>query len=157
MSAPSPAARERALRRGPGFLGFLLAHHHPDQLERCYLVRCGARPIWLCARCLGLYPALLLTLGLQLAWPLPAGPWDMPWLAIGSLPALLDWGLARLGRTPGSNPRRTWTGALLGLALGRAAGIHGLHPFHPLAVAYLAALGACAFGVELAARLRRRP
>jgi hypothetical protein len=157
MSAPSPAARERALRRGPGFLGFLIAHHHADQLERCYLMWCGARPIWLCARCLGLYPALLLTLGLQLVRPLPPGAWDVPWLALGSLPALMDWGLARLGRSPGSNLRRTLTGLLLGLALGRVAGIHGLRPFHPLAVAYLAVLGACVVGVELVARLRRRP
>ncbi|HOX45172.1 MAG TPA: DUF2085 domain-containing protein [Myxococcota bacterium] len=157
MSAPSPPARARALRRGPGFLGFLLAHHHADQLERCYLVRRGARPIWVCARCLGLLPALLLTLGAQLVWPIPPGAWDAPWLALGTLPALLDWGLARLGRSPGSNPRRTWTGVLLGLALGRTAGIHGLQPFHPVAVAHLLALGACALGVELAARLRRRP
>jgi len=157
MHAPSPAARERALRRGPGFLGFLLAHHRPEELERCYLVWCGARPVWLCARCVGLYPALLLTLGLQLAWPLPPGPWDPPFLAVGSLPALADWALARLGRTPGSNPRRTWTGVLLGLALGRTAALHGAQPFHPTAVVHLAALAAWLLVVELSAWLRRRP
>jgi hypothetical protein len=32
----SEAAKARAVRRGPGAWGFLLAHHWPDQLDRCY-------------------------------------------------------------------------------------------------------------------------
>jgi hypothetical protein len=134
-------------------LGFWLAHHQAHQLSRCYQVWWGERPVWLCARCAGLYPALLLGLGAQLVGRWPAADWEALWLGAASLPALWDWAEARLGGSPGNNPRRTWTGALLGLALGRSAGLHGLSPFHPLAWGHLGMLCMVVVGVELVARL----
>ena len=57
---PSEAAKARAVRRGPGAWGFLLAYHWPDQLDRCYQAWIGKRPVWFCSRCTGLYPVLFL-------------------------------------------------------------------------------------------------
>jgi hypothetical protein len=45
-----------------------LAHHHPDQYDRCVVI--AGRPV--CRRCLVLYPVALIVLGLALAgvrWP----------------------------------------------------------------------------------------
>ena len=62
----SEAAKARAVRRGPGAWGFLLAHHWPDQLDRCYQAWIANRPVWFCSRCCGVYPALFAALVVQL-------------------------------------------------------------------------------------------
>lgn len=150
----SQAARERALRRGPGLRGFLLAHHGVDQLSRCYQVWLGDSPVWFCSRCVGLYPAMLVSLGLQIAFRWPAACWEAIWMGGVSLPALWDWAAYRLDGDPGTNLRRTWSGALLGLALGRSAGLHGMSPFHLLAWGHIGILFFVVLGVEVVARLQ---
>lgn len=150
----SEAAKVRALKRGPGFAGFLLAHHFPPSLGRCYQLWLGHRPIWICARCAGLLPVLLASLGLQLAWPVPAGFWDWPWLFALPVPAFVDWGRGRLCQVQGSNLARTLTGAVLGLSLGRTAFLHALEPFRPLVLAQLSLLALAVLGVEIGARWR---
>ena len=92
----SEAAQARALNRGPGFLGFLVAHHGARELDRCYLNWWGERPVWVCARCLGLYPALLLVLTGLLLCGGSLGWWDLPWLFVLPLPAI--------ARTDGLSP-----------------------------------------------------
>jgi len=126
----SDAARRRALRRGPGFWGFWLAHHHTHELDRCYQIWLGSKPLWLCARCLGLIPALLLSMGLQVLWPLSLGVWDVVLLGLLPLPALVDWAQARLDLHAGGNRLRSFTGLALGLSMGRSAVIHAHQPFH---------------------------
>jgi uncharacterized membrane protein len=126
---PSDTAAERALRRGPGFKGFLLAHHWPPELNRCYQGWIRNKPVWICARCLGLYPLLLLFLGIQFWMNITPGWWDVLWLYLLPLPALLDWGSGFWKEKQGSNRQRTLTGALLGVSLSRMIFLHMVNPF----------------------------
>jgi uncharacterized membrane protein len=98
-----------------GVLDFLLAHHRPEEYDRCYAV--GG--VHLCARCAGLYPALLVMLALQLGGHLPAVRAEWAILFLLPLPAVGSWARRRLTGAAGSNPVATVTGVLLGIALGR--------------------------------------
>jgi uncharacterized membrane protein len=97
-----------------------LAHHRPEAAERCVHLPLGPVRIALCARCIGLYPALAVVLVAQGAARLGrAGAVDW-WLCLSGLPpALLDWGLSVLGRARGTNAMRALTGVVLGVSLGR--------------------------------------
>ncbi|NMB73583.1 MAG: DUF2085 domain-containing protein [Myxococcales bacterium] len=152
----SEQARERALRRGPGFWGFWLAHHGPGELERCYRFFAGRRPVWICARCLGVYPALLATLGLLLAVEIQPGVFDMVWLFVLPIPAVVDWGAARLGWSAGTNARRTITGVLLGISLGRTAELNMRDPMQAMVVWQLAILLGVVVAVEIGAFWKRK-
>lgn len=100
----------------------LLSHHLTPQRHHCY--RLGKEPngIYLCARCLGLYPVLLVTIGFEAAW------WrfesEFRWFLAFALvtPAVIDWSRSMLFGARGSNPWRTATGALAGVGLGLAFG-----------------------------------
>ena len=150
----SEAARTRALERGPGFWGFLAAHHWPGQLERCYQVWLGRRPIWLCARCTGLYPVLGLVLALLLVHLPETGWWDLIWLLALPIPALVDWARSRLTGRAGTNWVRSLTGALLGVSLARTVQLNMVAPAYWLVVLQLGALVAVAATVEAWARWR---
>lgn len=152
----SPEARERALRRGPGFLGFWLAHHGPGELDRCYRFFAGNRPVWICARCVGVYPALLSTLGLLLAIEIEPGAWDLAWLFALPIPAVLDWSAARLRWSAGTNARRTVTGILLGISLGRTAELNMRDPGQTKVVLQLAVLLVVVLAVEAGAFWKRK-
>lgn len=104
---------------------FWLSHHHFEELDRCYKV--GG--VHLCARCLGTYPILFAAIAAQLALGAPLEhAADIP-IAIGLLaPALFDWAYGRFRPHVFSNPWRTFTGLLLGLALGRTLFIHLQRP-----------------------------
>jgi uncharacterized membrane protein len=153
---PSEAARARALARGPGLVGFLLAHHWPGQLDRCYRFRLGAKPVWVCARCLGVYPVMVALVVALLALRPPLGWWDWPWLYGLPLPALVDWAYSRLTGKPGYNWLRTVVGVFLGIGLARMVQINMLSPAHPLVLVQLGMLSGVALSVELLARLRSR-
>jgi uncharacterized membrane protein len=136
----SEAAKARAVRRGPGAWGFLLAHHWPDQLDRCYQAWIGKRPVWFCSRCTGLYPVLFAVLVLQLLVGIPRGWWDLLLLFVLPAPALVDWALGRLGIRPGSNRGRTFWGMFLGASLGRMIYLNMIDPANTLVVIQIAAL-----------------
>ncbi len=138
----------------PALAPLWLAHHREHQLDRCLKLAIGRRPVAVCARCAGLYPTLLLTLAVQL-WllgnPGRAGVADW-WIAIGAaVPAVCDWGLARLGR-PGNNLLRVLTGAGLGLALGRSLLLHFHDPASEVLWVQLLVVGIVALAFELVAR-----
>ena len=137
---PSEAAKARAVRRGPGAWGFLLAHHWSDQLDRCYQAFIAKRPVWFCSRCTGLYPVLFLVLALQLLVFIPRGFWDLLWLFAFPVPALLDWALGRLGIRPGTNLGRTFWGMFLGASLGRMIYLNMIDPANTLVVIQIAGL-----------------
>lgn len=104
---------------------FWLSHHAEGELHRCY--RFG--PLQVCARCLGTYPALLLSLG-GCFWaraPLES-PFDVAAIAV-VVPAVLDWAVGRFWPHVGTNLGRTATGVLLGLGLGRSLFVHVQKPF----------------------------
>lgn len=114
---------------GPGHWGFLLAHHFASELDRCWQVRLAGRRLWICARCSGLYPALLIVLVLQLLWPIPRGAWDVAWLGLPGWPALIDWARHRLGRPSWGNVPRAISGAFLGSSLARTVYLNMIAPF----------------------------
>jgi uncharacterized membrane protein len=135
-------------------MGFLLAHHDVSHLDRCYQLWACTRPIWICARCLGVYPTLFLALGIQVAIEVPRGWWDLLLLFGLPIPALVDWAGSRLRSWPGSNPRRTLTGMLLGLSLSRMVYLNMVHPFQLLVSLQILLLMAVVLIVEGGARLR---
>ena len=64
-----------------------MAHHYPEDYDRC--VRIGRSH--LCRRCLALYPAAFVALGLALAglrWPHPLDPWL---LVLLPLPGVIEF------------------------------------------------------------------
>ena len=101
---------------------WVLSHHSAEELHRCYRLPLTARGLHVCARCLGLYPVLVATIGFE------AGVWRFEsswrWLAAFALvtPAVIDWSRSMLFGTEGRNLWRTGTGALAGLGLGLAFG-----------------------------------
>lgn len=95
---------------------YVLSHHEPAEWHRCYVPRVGGRRVRLCARCLGIYPGIVVGIAAWLvASPLPTGR-----LAVAALPlpALVDWAATAFTDRSGWNPVRTATGALLGYAYG---------------------------------------
>jgi uncharacterized membrane protein len=104
---------------------FWLSHHPPEELDRTYEIG-GMR---VCARCLGTYPMLIAAIAIQFWIRAPLQwAWDVPWAVLLLLPALVDWSMGRFRPHLGSNPWRTATGALLGLALGRTIYVHFQRP-----------------------------
>lgn len=97
-------------------LSLALSHHTGAGLSRCF--RVGR--VHLCARCSGLWPALLLGMAGQKAWPWAPSRFDLPIELALILPGL--WDHARSVHRPalGTNLGRALTGALLGLGLARA-------------------------------------
>lgn len=111
----------------------------------------------MCARCLGLYPTLLLTLVGSFALRAPLEhPLDVPVCLALTLPATLDWAFGQLRPLAGSNPWRTLTGVLLGLALGRSLFIHLQRPFPKVLIVQLVLVTAVALPVILATYRRSR-
>lgn len=97
---------------------WLLSHHDEREAHHTIRFRLAGRQIAICARCLGLYPALLAVVMLEAR----LGRLDLPgrwfWVFVLVTPAVLDYGRARLFAPPGSNRTRLGTGFLAGLGLG---------------------------------------
>ncbi len=104
---------------------FWLSHHRNDELDRTWKV--GG--VHVCARCLGTYPILFAAIAVQLAVHAPlAHPLDILFSVGLLVPALFDWAWGRFNPHVFSNTWRTFTGVLLGLALGRTLFIHLQRP-----------------------------
>ncbi|MFB1481535.1 DUF2085 domain-containing protein [Corallococcus sp. RDP092CA] len=133
---------------------FWLSHHHADEYNRTYVLA-GVR---VCARCLGTYPVLaavfagLFALKAPLAWE-----WDVPVVLALTLPALVDWAVGRFRPASGSNPVRTLTGVLLGVALGRSLYVHVQRPLPAVLLAQALLVTGVAVPVILATYRRPRP
>ncbi|MBK6846346.1 MAG: DUF2085 domain-containing protein [Proteobacteria bacterium] len=135
-----------------------LAHAGDTSVARCLHLPVGRWRIALCARCAALYPTLLLVLALQVLLRARLGPHptaDAVLALGGAFPALLDWSRARLG-APSPRATRLWSGALLGLALGRTIFLHWRDPPGELLAIQLALLAAGAAGTLLLARKQAR-
>jgi len=133
-------------------VSFWLSHHRAGELHRTYALG-GTR---VCARCLGLYPVMFATIAAQLAARAPlASRWDGLWTLAPFGPAVIDWAAGRLAPRLGSNPWRTFTGVLAGLALGRSLYIHLQRPFPTWLLLQGAAVTVAALAVILAAYGRR--
>lgn len=106
----------------------LLAHHRQCHLDRCYSLWIKGSRYYICARCLGLYPFLVLFMTIGFASGIDSGR-TFALMGILAAPALVDWGLARTGIWQGTNLLRTVTGALLGAGLGQAMPRYFRNPF----------------------------
>jgi len=81
--------------------------------------------------------------------------WDAAWTLGLLLPAVADWSLGRFRPDFASNPWRTFTGALAGLALGRSLYIHFHRPFPPALQFQLMVVTGAVSAVILATYVRR--
>ncbi|MBV0924337.1 DUF2085 domain-containing protein [Halomicroarcula limicola] len=112
-------SRRRELRRGLAATApYLLSHHAADERYRCHRLPVAGRTILVCARCSGIYPGIALGV-LAFRLGVAPGAW-FPVVALGPLPALVDWALTTFTGHRGRNTVRTATGGLLGLAYGLA-------------------------------------
>jgi uncharacterized membrane protein len=134
----------------------LFSHHAPEQHDHClFLPLPGGRRLPLCARCLGIYPMMLVVLALQLTGRLDLA-WTDPWLMILlPLPTVIEFLGEQTGRVQGSNRLRILTGLPLGVALGRMFLRYFQDPFDPVFWALVAAYGGTC-GLTAAFVLRRR-
>lgn len=92
-----------------------LAHHPPDQLDRC--VHLGATPV--CRRCLVGHPIAFAVMGLALAglaWP---EPWDRWLLWVLATPAMVDFCGEHLGWWRYSPRRQVITTAVTAAGFGK--------------------------------------
>lgn len=132
---------------------FWLSHHPRDEWDRCY--RLG--PVHVCARCLGVYPVLAVTVAALFAQKAPLEhPADVPLVLALTAPATLDWAFGRFRPHALSNLWRTATGVLLGLALGRTLFIHLQRPFPVVLLLQMVLVTAVAAPVILATYRRSR-
>jgi uncharacterized membrane protein len=131
---------------------FWLSHHREDELHRAYAFG-GAR---VCARCLGVYPVMFAAIAAQLAARAPlAWRWDAPFTLALFAPAVIDWVVGRLAPRLGSNPWRTLTGVMAGLALGRSLYIHLQRPFPVWLLLQVGAVTAAGLAVILTTYARK--
>lgn len=98
---------------------YLLSHHESDEWDRCYTPRIFGRRVRLCARCLGIYPGILLGLLVTTLLQLPVSHYYL--VVLLPLPALVDWTVTSFSAWDGYNAVRTVTGLLLGV--GYAVGL----------------------------------
>lgn len=133
---------------------FWLSHHPEPEYVRTY--RVGS--VRLCARCLGTYPVLFAAIAAQVATRAPLQSRFDGALAVGLLlPALIDWAYGQFRPLAGSNAQRTFTGVLLGVALGRTLYVHLQEPLPPYLLAQAALVTAVALPVIVLRLTRRKP
>lgn len=99
---------------------YLLSHHEPSEHYRCYSVSIDNQHVRLCARCSGIYPGIVLGVGLFIYDIASASHFSL--IAILPVFALLDWGVTTFRSVRGYNAIRTVTGAFLGIAYGLGLG-----------------------------------
>lgn len=133
-------------------LELLLSHHPWSKRNHTYRVTFGKREVFICARCLGLYPVLLGTMVLVFSGVVDLDrslSFDL--MAWGCGLGILDWGVVRLGFWKGNNVLRTATGAVMGAALGIGLPHYFRHPGSMQFWAVVGALGGTALLVEIVA------
>jgi uncharacterized membrane protein len=100
--------------------GYLLAHHEPDEWDRCHQPTVLGRRVRLCARCSGVYPGIAAGLLTYVLGPPALASFAV--VATLPLPALVDWTVTSFTSRRGYNVVRTATGLLLGYSYGLGLG-----------------------------------
>jgi uncharacterized membrane protein len=124
---------------------YLLSHHEPTDWDRCYAPTIRGRRVRLCARCLGIYPGILVGLLVASLFRVPISHYAL--VALLPLPALLDWTVTTFTDRAGHNVVRTSTGVLLGV--GYAVGLVHVVGNADLGVVAIGAIYACTAGALL--------
>ncbi len=118
--APDPGDRAPPhARRPPRITPLWLAHHYPEDYDRCIVV--GRSHV--CRRCIVLYPLALLVMLVMLGWH-PAAPVDVALLVVLPLPALVELSLEQLGVLTYEPRRQMIVTVPLALGLGRGFAIY---------------------------------
>lgn len=134
----------------------LLAHHRPTDLHHCYALRHKTtEPVYVCARCVGLYPAMVISMVVTFELEPSLRTVHVLMAILCAIP-LIDWALVRLKFWRGHNPVRTLTGALGGAGLGLAMPAYFRDPGDLLFWAIIGGLTLVALIVEVGARLGNR-
>ena len=133
---------------------FWLSHHRDDELHRTFAIA----GLHVCARCLGVYPLMVLGMVALFAARAPlTWRYDVPFALALTAPALLDWSIGRFRPGWFSNSWRTFTGALLGVALARTLYVHLQRPLPPALIAQAALVTAVGLPVILFSGRFKRP
>lgn len=111
----------------------VIAHHYPQDYDRCYMLRIGGAAFPFCARCTALYPVCIVFLVLQFTLLKIPTVFDPLFLFILPLPAFIEWGLRKANAIKSSNLARFITGILFGAGLSRGFYYYLRNPLHPLA------------------------
>ena len=114
----------------------LVAHQSPEGADRGYRLPIPGSERRVCARCLGLYPTLLLVVVFESTVRYFESEWR--WLVAFGLvtPAVIHWAGSMLMLSRGSNAMRTLTGVLAGVGMGVAFSDY----FHDTSCGYFKAL-----------------
>jgi hypothetical protein len=104
-----------------------LAHHWPDQYDRCVVV--GHRHV--CRRCAFMYPMAFVVTGLSLAGLALPSPWSQVALAVLPLPALIEFVGEHRRWWAYSAPRQAALGTLQGIGMGVGFGRYLETPSDP--------------------------
>lgn len=131
----------------------LLAHHYREDFDHCYTLRTKKRDYYLCARCLGLYPAVFITMSFVFSGVFRLSPgrsYDL--LTLGCGIGVLEWGIVRLGFWEGNNFLRTFTGVIMGIGMGIGLPPYFRRPFSPDFWTVVGVLGGTVGLIEIVAR-----
>ncbi len=104
-------------------LPYLLSHHDKEQYDRCHILKIGKRNIVVCARCLGVYLGIILTI--MFFFHIILNDWLYFYLIMAPIPTLFDQ-IDCFEGVRHMNVIRTLSGFLLGSAyvLGMASIIY---------------------------------
>lgn len=91
-------------------LPYLLSHHEAKDYNRCHLIKIAGKQIHICARCLGIYLGLIISLFFNIS-SMPQA-YILFYLAVAPISTLVD----QLVNLKIKNIERTITGLLLGTA-----------------------------------------
>lgn len=125
-----------------------LAHHWPDQYDRCVLI--GGRHV--CRRCAVMYPIAFVVAALAVAGRAVPDPWSQVALVLLPLPALVEFVGEHRGAWTYAPRRQSVLGALQGLGMGVGFGRYLESPADP----WFWAVGVTYSAVALVAALTAR-
>ncbi|MFW9831387.1 MAG: DUF2085 domain-containing protein [Candidatus Thorarchaeota archaeon] len=111
----SPSLKQRILHA----LHLLISHHDPPFMNRCWHITFRGHTLHICARCSALLVGIILTLYLNsFIFRIPVNPLTFFFAFLLSLPAVIDWSSQTLQMRESRNLTRSFTGFLLGNAVG---------------------------------------
>jgi len=109
---------------------YILSHHDQEDYNRCFSVKVLGKRCYLCARCSGWYLSFLLFWFLFLLNIDFLIKYSLVILYFFPVPALIDWGLHKLGVWEGKNSTRFASGFLIGFTFAQLTYIFFKNPLN---------------------------